>query len=71
MKPKIKTFDTKLKHFYILFSQLEEFGFIKIVNSLADNAFKYPITLSEKIILPIIVSASYIFNLLTNLQYNK
>ena len=41
-----------------------------VVNTLADNAFKHRITLSNKMVLPITVSTSYLFNSSTDLRYN-
>lgn len=41
-----------------------------IVNTLADNAFKHQIILSDKTILPIIIPALYVFKLSTDSQYN-
>ena len=41
-----------------------------VVNTLANNAFKYQITLSDKTILPITVPTPYLFNLSTDLRYN-
>lgn len=40
---------------------------MKNVNTLADNIFKYQITLSNKIVLSIIVPVFYTFKLLTDL----
>lgn len=37
---------------------------------LADNAFKYQITLSNKIVLPTTILTPYIFNLSPNSRYN-
>lgn len=42
-----------------------------VVNTLADNAFKHQITLSNKTILSIIVFTPYIFNLSIDLKYNN
>ena len=42
---------------------------ITVINTLADNAFKYQIILGDKTVSPI-TSALYIFNLSTNSKYN-
>lgn len=44
---------------------------IRVVNTIANNVFKYKITLNDKTILFIIVLVSYIFNLLGDLWYNE
>lgn len=44
---------------------------IRVVNTIANNVFKYKIILNNKTILFIIVLISYIFNLLGDLWYNK
>ena len=41
-----------------------------VVNTLADNAFKHQITLSDKTVLPITIPTPYLFNSSTDLQYN-
>lgn len=41
-----------------------------VINTLAKNTFKYQNTLNDKIVLSITITASYIFKLLTDFQYN-
>ena len=43
---------------------------ITVVNTLADNTFKYQIILSDEIVLSITDLAPYVFNFSTDLQYN-
>ena len=69
--PKPESFYIKSEQFHISFGQLEDLEPIIIVNTLADNTFKYQITLSDKTVLPITVPAPYVFNSLTNSQYNN
>lgn len=60
-----------LKEWYIIYSSLKDFEFIKIVNILANNALKFPIILINKIVLIIIVPIFCIFYLLKNLKFNN
>lgn len=50
---------------------LKGFEFIIAVNTLADNAFKHQITLSDKIVPSITVPVPYVFNSSTDSQYNN
>lgn len=69
--PQFESFYIELVQFHTSFSQLKSSKSITVVNTLADNAFKHQIIWSNETVLPIIVSASYIFNLSTDLRYNK
>ena len=64
-----ESFYTKLEQFYTFFNKLKGLESIRVVNILANNTFKYYITLSEKTI-SFITPAPYVFNSSTNLQYN-
>lgn len=65
-----KSFHTESQQFYISICQLHSFKSLFVVSFLADNAFKHQIILRDKTVSSII-SASYIFNLSTNFQYNN
>ena len=67
---KLELFYIESDQFHTFFCQLKNLESITIVNSLADNAFKHWITLNDKIVSPIIVPTSYIFNLSTDSWYN-
>lgn len=45
---KLLSFYIKLKQFHISFGQLKDPRSITVVNTLADNAFKHQITMSNK-----------------------
>lgn len=66
-----ESFYIELEQFYISFCELKSLKSITIVNTLANNAFKSQITLNNETISPSIVSAPYVFNLSTDLQYNN
>lgn len=66
-----KSFYTKLEQFYNSFSWLESSEPKTIINTLADNIFKYQIILSDETVLPIITPVFYNFNSSTNSWYNK
>lgn len=40
------------------------------MNTLADNTFKYEITLNDEIVSPITAPVNYVFNLSTDSEYN-
>lgn len=42
-----------------------------VINTLADNAFKYQIILNDETVLPTTFLTSYVFKLSTNSQYNN
>lgn len=63
-------FYIELKQFHTSFGQLKGSKSIIVVNTLTDNVFKHQITLSNKIVLLIIVSAPYVFNSSTISRYN-
>ena len=69
--PEFESFYIYLEQFHTSFGQLKGLEFITVVNTFANNAFKYQITLNDKTILPITISASYLFNLSTNSQHNN
>lgn len=64
-----ESFYIKSEQFYTSTDQLQSSKSLTVVNTLADNAFKHQITLSDITVSPI-TPASYIFNLSTNSEYN-
>lgn len=60
---------TGSKQFYIPFCKLKASESVTIINILADNAFKYQVTLSNEIV-SLITPAFYIFNLSIDSKYN-
>lgn len=59
-----------MEQFYTFFGQLENSEFITVINTLANNAFKYQIILSDETI-SFITPTLYIINWSTHLQYNN
>lgn len=57
---------TKLEQFYISFGSIKDFKSKTVINTLANNAFKYQSTLNKKTVLAKTIPTLYIFNLLTN-----
>ena len=68
--PERESFYIGSGQFYTSFGQLEGSESMTVVNTLADNAFKHRITLSDKTVLPITVPTPYLFNLSTDSRYN-
>ena len=67
---KPKSFYIVSELFHTSFGQLKSLESITVINTLADNAFKHQIILSDETISPITVPIPYVFNLSTDLQYN-
>ena len=67
--PTSKSFFTESEQFHTSIGQLNNSESKTVVNNLANNAFKYRITLSDETISPITL-APYVFNLLTDFRYN-
>lgn len=66
-----KSFYTKLEQFHTALVRLEGSKSKIVINTLADNTFKYQIILSDETLPLINVPAFYVFNLLTDSQYNN
>lgn len=64
--PESELFYTMLEQFHTTIGQLQSSLSITVVNTLADNAFKYQITLSDETVSLITILAPYIFNLSTD-----
>lgn len=68
-EPTTESLYTESEQFHTSFGQLEDSESITIVNTLADNAFKHRITLSDETVSPI-TPTSYVFNSSTDSRYN-
>ena len=68
--PKPELFYIESEQFQTSFGQLKGSESITVVNTLADNAFKHRITLSDETVSPITVPAPYVFNSSTDSRYN-
>lgn len=68
---KSDSFHIKSEQFYILVDKLKSSLSIAVMNTLADNTFKYIITLSNEIVLLITVTAADVLNSSTDSQYNN
>ena len=68
--PEPESFYIESKQFHTYFGQLKGSEPIIVINTLADNAFKHQITLSDKTVLPTTVPVSYVFNLSIDSWYN-
>lgn len=67
---RVESFFNKFEQFHISNDQLQDFESITDINNLENDASNHQITLSDKTI-SFISSASYIFNLSIDLQYNN
>lgn len=68
--PELESFYIESEQFHTYFGQLKGSESITIVNTLAYNAFKHQIILSDKTVLPTTVPAPYVFNLSIDSWYN-
>lgn len=67
--PGFESFYTESEQFHTSIGQLHSSESLTVVNTLADNAFKHQITLSDKTVSPITLTP-YVFNSSTDSQYN-
>lgn len=70
-RSELELFYIESKQFYSFFSQLKSSESIIVVNTQTNNIFKHLIILNNKTVSFITVFTSYVFNLLTDLQYNN
>ena len=67
---KLESIYTKSEQYHISINQLQSFETLKIVNTLANNAFQHQIILINKAIF-FIIPAFFIFNLFLYSHYNS